>query len=238
MGYTNNVLDQNGNFTIQELDEEQLTEQISQCISGGDTVASCENFSLQNQINTGNNALGQQGGGNGNGYKGNGGGNSASQGINQDQTNNQNSMCVSGGSLGNSCNNISVQNQANSGNNAGGQDSGNGKGGNSASQGINQDQTNNQNSMCVSGADATVSCNNVNAQNQANSGNNALDQQGGGSDNNVDTPQSQSANNAASPQSDTGTELINTFTSNPTAQGDTTASASDENNSSDENNKN
>ena len=45
-----------------------------------------------------------------------------------------------------------------------------------ANQGIGQDQDSEQNSQCVSGEDATVSCNNVSFQNQVNSGNNALAQ--------------------------------------------------------------
>ncbi len=104
-------------------------------------------------------------------------GNDASQSISQDQSSNQNSQCVAGGSLGNSCNNINVQNQANSGNNAAAQDGRHGHGGNSANQGIGQSQSSNQNSQCVSGKDAIVSCNNLDFQNQVNSGNNALAQQ-------------------------------------------------------------
>jgi hypothetical protein len=46
------------------------------------------------------------------------GGNKASQGIGQSQSSSQNSQCVSGGSTSGSCNNVSVQNQQNSGNNA------------------------------------------------------------------------------------------------------------------------
>jgi hypothetical protein len=109
----------------------------------------------------------------------NGDGNSASQGIGQSQSSKQNSQCVSGGDTNDSCNNVSVQNQDNDGNNAAAQDGGNGKkgnGGNDASQGIGQDQDSKQNSQCVSGEDATVSCNNVSFQNQVNSGNNALAQ--------------------------------------------------------------
>jgi len=48
--------------------------------------------------------------------------------------------------------------------------------GNNANQGIGQSQSSNQNSQCVSGKDAMVSCNNVQFQNQVNSGNNALSQ--------------------------------------------------------------
>ncbi len=110
----------------------------------------------------------------------NGNGNSASQGIGQSQSSKQNSQCVSGDDTNDSCNNVSVQNQDNDGNNAAAQDGGNGKkgkGGNDADQGIGQDQDSEQNSQCVSGEDATVSCNNVSFQNQVNSGNNALAQQ-------------------------------------------------------------
>jgi hypothetical protein len=109
----------------------------------------------------------------------NGNGNSASQGIGQSQSSSQNSQCVSGDDTNDSCNNVSVQNQDNDGNNAAAQDGGNGKkgkGGNDADQGIGQDQDSEQNSQCVSGEDATVSCNNVSFQNQVNSGNNALAQ--------------------------------------------------------------
>ena len=109
----------------------------------------------------------------------NGNGNSASQGIGQSQSSKQNSQCVSGGDTNDSCNNVSVQNQDNDGNNALGQQGGNGKkgnGGNDADQGIGQSQSSKQNSLCVSGEDATVSCNNVSFQNQVNSGNNALAQ--------------------------------------------------------------
>ena len=108
----------------------------------------------------------------------NGNGNSASQGIGQSQSSRQNSQCVSGGSLGNSCNNVSLQNQDNNGNNAAAQSGGDDDDdGNRSNQGIGQDQDSEQNSQCVSGEDATVSCNNVSFQNQVNSGNNALAQQ-------------------------------------------------------------
>ena len=48
----------------------------------------------------------------------NGNGNSASQGIGQSQSSSQNSQCVSGDDTNDSCNNVSVQNQDNDGNNA------------------------------------------------------------------------------------------------------------------------
>jgi hypothetical protein len=111
---------------------------------------------------------------------GNGDGNSASQAIGQSQSSEQNSQCVSGGDTDDSCNNVSLQNQENSGNNAaaqsGGDDDDDDDDGNSSNQGIGQDQDSEQNSQCVSGEDATVSCNNVSFQNQVNSGNNALAQ--------------------------------------------------------------
>jgi hypothetical protein len=110
-----------------------------------------------------------------------GNGNNSNQGIGQSQSSRQNSQCVSGGDTNDSCNNVSLQNQENSGNNAAGQqdggddddDDGNG---NNSNQGIGQDQDNEQNAQCVSGEDATVSCDNVSFQNQVNSGNNALAQ--------------------------------------------------------------
>jgi hypothetical protein len=105
-----------------------------------------------------------------------GGGNKASQGIGQSQSSRQNSQCVSGGSTSGSCNNLSLQNQYNSGNNAAAQD-GHGKGGNKASQGIGQSQSSRQNSQVVSGGNTVGSGNNFNFQNQVNTGNNALAQQ-------------------------------------------------------------
>ena len=83
-----------------------------------------------------------------------------------------------GGSLGNSCNNVSLQNQENSGNNAAAQRGGDDDDddGNNSNQGIGQSQSSRQNSQCVSGEDAIVSCDNVSFQNQVNSGNNALAQ--------------------------------------------------------------
>ncbi|HKR72749.1 MAG TPA: hypothetical protein VJR94_01415, partial [Candidatus Nitrosocosmicus sp.] len=99
------------------------------------------------------------------------------QGIGQSQSSRQNSQCVAGGSLGNSCNNISLQNQENSGNNAAAQNGGDDDDdGNRSNQGIGQNQDNEQNAQCVSGEDAIVSCDNVSFQNQINSGKNALAQ--------------------------------------------------------------
>ena len=106
-------------------------------------------------------------------------GNRSNQGIGQSQSSRQNSQCVAGGSLGNSCNNISLQNQENSGNNAAAQNGGDDDdddNGNRSNQGIGQNQENEQNAQCVSGEDAIVSCDNVSFQNQINSGKNALAQ--------------------------------------------------------------
>jgi hypothetical protein len=102
-------------------------------------------------------------------------GNKASQSISQSQASVQNVFCASGGTTFLSCNNLSVQNQKNTGNNAlAQQDNDDGKGGNSADQSISQSQSSSQNSQVVSGGDTIGSGNNINVQNQQNSGNNAL----------------------------------------------------------------
>ncbi len=105
-------------------------------------------------------------------------GNRSNQGIGQSQSSRQNSQCVSGGDTNDSCNNISLQNQENSGNNAAAQNGGDDDddNGNRSNQGIGQNQDNEQNAQCVSGEDAIVSCDNVSFQNQINSGKNALAQ--------------------------------------------------------------
>ncbi len=105
-------------------------------------------------------------------------GNSANQGIGQSQSSRQNSQCISGEDTDASCNNISLQNQENSGNNALAQSGGNDDDddGNTASQGIGQSQSSSQNSQVVSGDDTEGSGNNLNIQNQKNTGNNALAQ--------------------------------------------------------------
>ncbi|MDN5868191.1 MAG: hypothetical protein L0H55_12450, partial [Candidatus Nitrosocosmicus sp.] len=103
-------------------------------------------------------------------------GNSANQGIGQSQGSTQLGVCVSGTGTLISCNNLNAQNQANSGNNALAQQGGSGSssgGSNTANQAIGQAQSSNQNALCVSGTGTFISCNNLNAQNQANSGNNA-----------------------------------------------------------------
>ena len=103
-------------------------------------------------------------------------GNVAQQVIEQSQFSIQNALCVSGSGTFVSCNNLSFQNQKNSGNNALAQQDGNGKGGNSAEQSISQSQSSNQNSQVVSGGDTIGSGNNINIQSQTNSGSNAAAQ--------------------------------------------------------------
>ena len=110
-------------------------------------------------------------------YKG--GGNIAEQSISQSQASVQNALCASGGTTFLSCNNVSFQNQKNTGNNALAQqddDDNNSNGGNSAKQSISQSQSSSQNSQVVSGGDTIGSGNNINVQNQENSGNNAAAQ--------------------------------------------------------------
>jgi hypothetical protein len=107
------------------------------------------------------------------------GGNVAQQSISQSQASVQNALCASGGTTFLSCNNVSFQNQKNTGNNAlaqQGSGSDDGNGGNSADQSISQSQSSNQNSQVVSGGDTIGSGNNINVQNQENSGSNAAAQ--------------------------------------------------------------
>jgi len=102
-------------------------------------------------------------------------GNVAEQSISQSQASVQNALCASGGTTFISCNNVSFQNQKNTGNNAIAQDD-DGDGGNSAKQSISQSQSSEQNSQIVSGIDIIGSGNNINIQSQTNSGNNAAAQ--------------------------------------------------------------
>jgi hypothetical protein len=105
------------------------------------------------------------------------GGNVAQQAISQSQSSVQNALCVSGTGTFVSCNNLSFQNQKNTGNNALAQQGGDsGKGGNSADQSISQSQSSKQNSQVVSGGDTIGSGNNINVQSQTNSGSNAAAQ--------------------------------------------------------------
>lgn len=99
--------------------------------------------------------------------------NKAQQSISQSQSSAQNALCASGGTTFLSCNNVNFQHQFNSGNNALAQT---GQGENSAEQSISQSQSSSQNSQVVSGGDTIGSGNNINVQNQENSGNNALAQ--------------------------------------------------------------
>ena len=102
-------------------------------------------------------------------------GNHAEQSISQSQASVQNALCASGGTTFLSCNNVNFQNQKNSGNNALAQDDDDNDG-NSADQSISQSQSSNQNSQVVSGGDTIGSGNNINVQNQENSGSNAAAQ--------------------------------------------------------------
>ncbi len=97
-----------GNKASQSIEQSQSSVQNALCASGANTFLSCNNLSFQNQKNTGNNALAQQGVN----------GNSADQSISQSQSSGQNSQVVSGGDTIGSGNNINVQNQENSGSNA------------------------------------------------------------------------------------------------------------------------
>jgi hypothetical protein len=106
-------------------------------------------------------------------------GNLASQGIGQHQSSSQNSLCVSAGSIQDSCNNTSIQNQQNSGDNGLAQQIAQQVGSigdNLASQIIGQVQSSFQNSQVVSGGDIVDSGNSINLQNLLNMGNNALGQ--------------------------------------------------------------
>ncbi|HET6590128.1 MAG TPA: hypothetical protein VFG45_08200 [Candidatus Nitrosocosmicus sp.] len=100
-------------------------------------------------------------------------GNKAKQSISQSQSSSQNAGCVSGGTTFLSCNNLSFQHQKNNGNNALAQS---GQGGNFADQSISQSQSSSQTSNVVSGGDTIGSGNNINVQNQENSGSNAVAQ--------------------------------------------------------------
>ena len=101
-----------GNKASQSISQSQASVQNALCASGGTTFLSCNNVSFQHQKNTGNNALAQDDDDYGNG------GNSADQSISQSQSSEQNSQVVSGGDTIGSGNNINVQSQENSGNNA------------------------------------------------------------------------------------------------------------------------
>jgi hypothetical protein len=103
-------------------------------------------------------------------------GNIAKQSISQSQASVQNALCASGGATFLSCNNVNLQNQKNTGNNALAQDDDDDNGGNSAVQSISQSQSSEQNSQVVSGGDTIGSGNNINVQSQTNSGSNSAAQ--------------------------------------------------------------
>ena len=48
-----------GNDSDQDIDQDQESKQNAQCVSGEDAIVSCNNLTFQEQINSGNNALGQ-----------------------------------------------------------------------------------------------------------------------------------------------------------------------------------
>ena len=159
------------NDADQSTEQGQYSDQNSQCVSGESIVLSCNNLAYKEQANEGNSASGQQGGG------GDDGSNDADQSTEQGQKSRQNSQCVSGESIVLSCNNLAYKEQANEGNSASGQQGGGGDGGsNDADQSTEQGQSSDQNSQCVSGEEAIVSCNNAEFQNLVNSGNRALAQ--------------------------------------------------------------
>ncbi|MDN5868076.1 MAG: hypothetical protein L0H55_11865 [Candidatus Nitrosocosmicus sp.] len=103
-----------GNKASQSISRSQSSVQNALCASGATTFLSCNHVSFQNQKNSGNNALAQQDDDDDNGN----GENSTEQSISQSQSSNQNSQVVSGGDTIGSGNNINVQSQENTGNNA------------------------------------------------------------------------------------------------------------------------
>ena len=102
------------NTANQGIGQSQSSNQNALCVSGTGTLVSCNNLNAQNQANSGNNALAQQGG------TGKGG-NKANQAIGQSQSSNQGSGVVSGGNTAGSGNNANTQSQTNTGSNAVGQ---------------------------------------------------------------------------------------------------------------------
>ncbi|TVP41303.1 hypothetical protein NARC_30017 [Candidatus Nitrosocosmicus arcticus] len=99
------------NKAQQSIDRSQSSSQNALCVPGGITFVSCNNLRFQNQKNSGNNALAQQ-------SEEGKGGNSSEQSISQSQSSSQNSQVVSGGDTIGSGNNINLQSQENTGNNA------------------------------------------------------------------------------------------------------------------------
>ena len=72
------------NSLNQGIGQSQASTQLGICVSGDGTLISCNNLSVQNQENEGNNVAAQSGG-NGNDHDDDDGGNSANQGIDQSQ---------------------------------------------------------------------------------------------------------------------------------------------------------
>jgi hypothetical protein len=66
-----------GNSATQGIGQSQSSHQNAQCVSGKDAIVSCDNESFQNQVNSGSNALAQQGGSGDSNDSGNSGGNSS-----------------------------------------------------------------------------------------------------------------------------------------------------------------
>ncbi|WP_148685980.1 hypothetical protein [Candidatus Nitrosocosmicus hydrocola] len=98
---------------------------------------------------------------------------------NQSQGSVQNALYASGGTTFPLCNNVSLKNQKNTVYNTLAQDDDDdldGQSGNSAKQSISQSQSSSQNSQVVSGRYTISSGNNINVQNQEDSGINALGQ--------------------------------------------------------------
>jgi hypothetical protein len=162
------------NEAEQEIEQEQSSEQSAACVSGSGTFVSCNNINvqLQNNAETGSNALAQSS----DGYKG--GDNEAEQEIEQEQSSEQSSQVTSGDDSVLSGNNVNVQAQNNEGSNAAAQSSDGYKGGdNEAEQEIEQKQDSKQDSQVTSGDDSVGSGNNVNVQAQNNEGSNAAAQE-------------------------------------------------------------
>ena len=144
---------------------EQKNDQSAVCISGATASLSCNNVATN--LNAGN-AVGANVGGSGGGGSGSGS-QKSSAGIHQ--INHQRAVCISGSTIGGSCNNVATN--TNTGNSVGADVGGGGGNGNhqSGSQRAHSaiEQRNNQDSVCIEGIAITGSCNNVAAN--ANTGN-------------------------------------------------------------------
>jgi hypothetical protein len=144
---------------------EQKNDQSAVCISGATASLSCNNVATN--LNTGN-AVGANVGGSGGSGSGSGS-QKSSAGIHQ--INHQRAVCISGSTIGGSCNNFATN--TNTGNTVGADVASNGGNGNhqSGSQRAHSaiEQRNNQESVCIEGIAITGSCNNVAAN--ANTGN-------------------------------------------------------------------